>query len=217
MTPSHSPASLLRYGFLVGLGLLLGCESKEAAAAHKQAVEQVAGEQLAKIEKEVTEARAKSDAGAHARAAEAKELLAKFHIEKDKFEDRITYTHKNFRLDGNVGIRANIFTNSLSLAAHYHGQEWRFIDRVIVKIGDQKQEFTGRPKRDVLGGTVFETLFLEGDSKNLAKFIADSDPSAEVLVRLSGKSNKDFVLSKKDRQGLVDTWQLSKVMNPGLQ
>lgn len=208
--------SLLTFGMLVPLLMSVACESREAAAAHKAAVEKLAAQKLAEIQKEVATELETSEKAAQARASAAKPLVAKFDIEKDKFSDVVSYNHRNFRNSGNYGISAGIYGSHLFLSTHYHHPDWLVHENLFVKIGEQKQSFSGTPKRDVGGvGGVFERLSLESnDSELLAAFIAYSDPKSEVLVRFSGKGSYDFVLSQKERQGITDTWELYKIMHP---
>jgi hypothetical protein len=166
--------------------------------------------------KAASEAKAKAAADAAKKEQEAKKakLLKDFNKDVDKFTNDVTYRHKSMSKYWNCGTTLNLKLQdgTLLLQSSYNGSDWIFHDHFIVKIGEVSKEYTGRNKHEVINHCD-EAVFLDaGDSKSLVEFIATADPKLPVMVRLVGHYRKDFQLSAEKRKGIIETWELSKIL-----
>lgn len=98
------------------------------------------------------------------------------------------------------------------IAIEYISSDWAFIDKAIVKIGDNRYTFDNVSiGRQVLSsGKITEYLLIYID-KNSAAFMADliEHREEEIKVRLVGKyTNQDFVLSESVKDKIINLYNL---------
>ena len=205
---------------------LFGCES----AAQKQAkIEQenaLAAQVKAKTdaaEKVKAELAAKAKAEAEAEAkkiAETKKnaltkILSKFVKTKDKFDQTVTYRHKNYNYYNNQNgttLCANIQDGTIFANSVYVDDDWIFHKSFIVKVGEKTEEFDGKDTTNVVNDVIEDVYLNATDSNRLLNLIASADPKVPIMVRLLGKYRKDFTLRSSHRQALKDTWELYQLL-----
>lgn len=201
---------------------ILGCESAEQKQEKIDQEKKQAAELKAKTDAEVkTKAEQAAKAKVEAeKAAEIKKmtltkLLPKFRKIVDKFDNSVTYRHKNYTqyLNTNgTGIVAEIVDDSLFCHSTYVSSDWIFHSSFTVKTGETTNDYSGRTQHEVVNG-IAEAVHLNASlSQSLAEQIATADPSKPIMIRLIGKYRHDFNLKPAHRQAIKDTWELYKLL-----
>lgn len=194
--------------------LLTSCESQGEKAA-RAAAERQAAEQNRLTEETIRKVVA-HDAKMAAEKKIAKRLAFEkmkinFAKENDQFENEITWRHKSytkyFNTNGN-GIVAKISGNRIFCYSAYVADDWIFHRSFIVKIGDSQRTFSGEERHEVVDGIAECVHLNSSDSKDLVRFVAESDPKQPVMMRFVGKYYKDITLSQRHRNAITETWHL---------
>lgn len=207
---------------LIILIALVGCESAEQKQAKLNQEKKQAAELKAKSEAEEklkAEQAAKAKAEAEKVAAENKAKLSKvlqrFRKTTDKFNGKVTYTHKSytpyFNTNGTT-IMAEIQDNNIFCNSTYINDDWIFHTDFTVKTGDETSDYTGGSQHEVINGIAEAVNLNSSSSEALAKQIATADPKKPVMVRLRGKYQHDFNLRSTHRQAIKDTWELYQLL-----
>ncbi len=161
-----------------------------------------------------------------ARAAEAQKtfvrLKSKFHIKKDEFKNTTFYRHKTFtesypdRKTLSVGLNESGY---IYLMSNYHGTDWLFHEKVLVKIGDNNPvstptvpTYSESHATYNSAGTVWEQNIYE-DQEPLIQMIA-LNIDQKITLRFEGRQHySDVVLSKNDKQAIKDSWELAAALS----
>lgn len=148
-------------------------------------------------------------------------LKTKFTYEDDEFNDMGWYSSKDQTSYSRNSIRIMINNEGYAyLISQYYGNDWIFHTNMQARIGETVYTSTTIPTfddhnyRDVSGdGHVYEQVSYSGTKDNgILKAIANSGDQ-EVKVRLTGDQlSKDFVLSKVDKQAIIDGYRLAQLL-----
>ena len=143
------------------------------------------------------------------------ELLKKFVVEKDEFDNKTTYRHKAWSRYYNANgttLRARIIDRNLYLDSAYVGSDWLFHKEFVVKVGDtQLGAEDDDPRHDVNSGGVCELVSAPpGKSVAMAQQIANS--KEPVRIRLTGRNYRDYTLREEHRRAIAETLELWKLL-----
>jgi hypothetical protein len=151
--------------------------------------------------------------------AEANSQLAvlskDFKYTKDKFNGFGWYEQKEQLASDYNTIRVDVSDDgSPMFVSQYYGSDWIFHNQFQVKIGDTVYtSSTGTPTRTVGSPNVYESVTYDlGRDQDIMKAIAENTDK-EISVRLHGKFNEDFTLSKRDKEAIQESYGLAILLD----
>ncbi|MBY0426475.1 MAG: hypothetical protein K2Q22_12615 [Cytophagales bacterium] len=133
----------------------------------------------------------------------------------DKFSDIEWYKNKDNPKPGTTGLSLAVTNDgTVFLISQYHGDDWIFHKQVQVRIGDKVYTSeVGQVDTQVGNYGVYESVvYTQGEDSGIAEAIARSGDQ-DVFVRLSGKYDKDFTLSKKDKLAILESYTLAVLLD----
>lgn len=148
------------------------------------------------------------------------ELLKKnFKYKYDEFKKIGFYSHKNQYTNRKCLITTINSEGYIYLTSLYHADNWIFHTRIEVKIGDQIYKSGEVPtyNEDNItqndGGYVWEQVrYMNEIDNGIIKAISESGKN-EIKVRfIGGKFHNDITLNKKDKQAIIDSYELSQLI-----
>lgn len=145
------------------------------------------------------------------------ELLPQFKYEKsDKYEDNGRYVHRLLRTDLNAErCFLQVYVTDarrLILKSHYKGTCPIHTHAIEIHTDSIEQAFRGSTHAFEAEGYYEITTIDESDAVTMLQLI-DAYSAERILVKLSGpKSSYRFYLSDRDKQALIQTYQLAVLM-----
>ena len=130
----------------------------------------------------------------------------------DKFSDYVWYEQKTQTSVTRSMLKVMLDEDGTKrLISQYYGNDWIFHNQVQVKIGDVVYTTgTGSPNRSAGSDGVYESNLYDND-EGIIDAIAKSGDTP-VYVRLVGKTDHDFTLSKNDKFAILESDTLSGIL-----
>ncbi|AEI50465.1 hypothetical protein [Runella slithyformis] len=145
-----------------------------------------------------------------------------FTLDKDDFQDKGWYTHKNFgkKAAGRKTLKAHVREDGfICLESQWYGNDWIFHNHIKVRVGSlilsspKVETYDRNNKQESTGSHYWENIYYRETGDNgIIQAIADST-SKPVKVRFEGrKFNHDIVLTHEEKRSLKESHELSEIL-----